>query len=143
MYIGQSEFMVNVSLTPLEQTIYLGENATFFCEAEITGTEEIGFRVVNGTEILQLISQNGTENCEYIEDELICMTAFDDNLMMSTSCQYDDPYSITCDLWVQVGMVPIEPLEVECFIVADGFIIITSESAILSVRCKFIIRIQY
>ena len=128
---------MNVSLTPLEQTIYIGENATFSCEAEITGREKIGFRIL-GTEITkEWISQNGA-SCMHNENTLGCDVSYDE-FLVHTFCQYKDPYSIKCNYQIHSMIATgVEPLEVECFI-ADKYtsdIITSSRSASLFVRCK-------
>ena len=139
--IVQSEYSVNMSFTPLEQTVHIGENASFSCEAEITGREEIGIRIFLENESVEFVPQNGVKSCTHEENKLECMNVYF-GFGVQLSCQYGDPYSIICDFWIhsitdsEVAMTAIQPaIEVECF-VTDGFNDITSISANLSLRCK-------
>ena len=135
--IGQPQHLpVNISLTPLEQTAYIGESATFSCEAEITGREKIGFRILRTDEIMELILQN-EESCMHNTDTLECEVSYDEFVVL-TSCQYEDPYSIKCNFQIHlISSKAAEPLKVECFIMDEFTRITTSISANLTIRCKF------
>ena len=66
------------------------------------------------------------------------MEEYDDKLKIFTLCQYEDPYIIRCNFWInsKAATTEVEPLEVECF-VSDGFTDIASKSANLFIRSEF------